>query len=192
MCIICMIPNSTLLVYPNYFERHLNCGPMICYTILCINLFQACINLTLLLQAMFFLFHASLHTRHSRALMTWAKVIYNIVCTHHYVKYSRWFTYSEKYFSVKQWIHTWLVLHQNKTIILTQSSWNISKRLTLTKIHAITPSALLFSLVLTTVMASYLLYQNHISFAYNVFKIGQRESFLLWTDYRVYVSYSCS
>ena len=38
----------------------------------------------------------------------------------------------------------------------------------LTKIHAITPSALLFSLVLTTVMASYLLYQNHISFAYNV------------------------
>ena len=38
------------------------------------------------------------------------------------------------------------------------------------------------SLVLTTVMAFYLLYQNHISFAYNVFKIGQRESFLLWTD----------
>ena len=121
MCTICLIPNSTLLVYPNYFERPLNCGPMICYTILCINLFQACINLTLLLQAMFFLFHASLHTRHNRALMTWAKVTYNIVCTHHYVKYSRWFTHSKKYFSVNSGFTLGWSLRQNRTIMLTQS-----------------------------------------------------------------------
>ena len=31
-------------------------------------------------------------------------------------------------------------------------------------------------------MAFYLLYQNHTSFAYNVFKIWQRELFLLWTN----------
>ena len=67
-----------------------------------------------------FLFHASLHTRHIRALMTWAKVIYNIVYTHHCVKYSRWFTHSEKYFSVKQWIHAWLVFtpKQNNLCLL--------------------------------------------------------------------------